>query len=168
MPRRIDYRSSSEHAADDVAAVMLDEEYLRARLEQLGGPGAALLEHHLDADGGHYRLRHGVDQAALPPFVSSLVAGGLVIDRTESLRRERPGRHSGDVQVRIPGAPATAAGTLLLQDAGGRSELVVSAEVEVKVPFLGGRIETVIAEQVQQLLAAETRFTLDWLARKGA
>src|SRR5687768_5767504 len=103
MPRRIDYRSTSEYAADDVAVVMLDEEYLRARLVQLGGPGAALLEHRLDDGGGRYRIRHGVDQAAMPPFVSSLVSGNLVIDRTEALRRRSPGEYAGDVQVRIPG-----------------------------------------------------------------
>jgi hypothetical protein len=168
MPRRIDYRSTSEYAADDVAAVMLDEEYLRARLEKLGGPGAALLEHRVDEGGGRYRIRHGVDQAALPSFVATLVSGNLVIDRTEGLRRRAPGHYDGDVQVRIPGTPATAAGSLVLRDAGGHSEFLVTAEVTVKVPFLGGRIESVIAEQVQLLLGAETAFTLDWLARSGA
>lgn len=168
MPRRIDYRSSSEHAADEVAAVMLDEEYLRARLVQLGGPGAALLEHRRDDGGGHYRIRHGVDQAALPPFVATLVSGNLVIDRTEVLRRRSVGEYGGDVQVRIPGTPATAAGSLVLRDAGGRSEFVVRAEVTVNVPFLGGKIESVIAEQVQLLLGAETAFTHQWLARKNA
>jgi hypothetical protein len=164
MPRRIDYRSTSEYAADDVAAVMLDEEYLRARLVRLGGPGAALLEHRLDDAGGVYRIRHGVDQAALPPFVSSLVSGNLVIDRTEGLRRRAVGDYTGDVQVRIPGTPATAAGALVLRDVGGRSEFVVTAEVTVQVPFLGGKIESVIAEQVKVLLGAETAFTLEWLA----
>lgn len=165
MSRRIDYRSSSGYPADDVAAVMLDEEYLRARLVKLGGPGAALLEHRLDADGGQYRIRHGVDQAALPSFVAALVSGNLVIDRTEGLHRRAPGQHGGDVQVRIPGTPASATGSLLLRDTGAGSELHVTADVTVQVPFLGGKIESVIAEQVQQLLAAETAFTLDWLAR---
>ena len=168
MPRRIDYRSSSEYAADDVAAVMLDEEYLRARLVQLGGPGAALLEHRLDDAGGRYRIRHGVDEAVLPSFVRTLVSGNLIVERTEGMRRQGAGRWGGEVQVRIPGAPVAAGGALLLQDAGGGSELAVRADVTAKVPFLGGRIETVIAEQVQVLLAAETRFTLDWLARKTA
>lgn len=168
MPRRIDYRSSSEYAADDVAAVMLDEEYLRARLEKLGGPGAALLEHRVDEGGGRYRIRHGVDQAALPSFVATLVSGNLVIDRTEGLRREAPGRYAGEVAVRIPGTPATAGGGIRLADTGAGSELHVTADVTVQVPFLGGKIEKVIAEQVQLLLAAETAFTLDWLSRKRA
>jgi hypothetical protein len=165
MPRQIDYRSSSTYPADDVAAVMLDRGYLEARLEQLGGPGAAVKEHTADAAGGRYRIRHGVDQAALPSVVSSLVTGNLVIDRTETLRREAPGRWAGEVDVRIPGTPASAAGTLRLADTASGSELVIHADVTVKIPFLGGKIETVIADQVHALLVAETAFTLDWLAR---
>jgi hypothetical protein len=166
MSRQIDYRSSSQHSADDVAAVMLDEEYLRARLVQLGGPGARMLAHEATADGGQYTIRHGVDEAALPSVVSSLVSGNLVIQRTESLRRGAPGRWAGDVDVQIPGTPASAVGSLALHDAGPGSVLVVHADVTVKVPFLGGKIEAVIADQVQQLLAAETAFTLEWLAGK--
>ncbi len=165
MPRQIDYRSSSQYAADDVAAVMLDREYLEARLVQLGGPGAAVKEHAADEAGGRYRIRHGVDQAALPSIVSSLVTGNLIIDRTETLRREAPGRWAGEVDVRIPGTPATAAGSLRLEDTGSGSVLIVRADVTVKIPFLGGKIESVIAEQVQELLVAETAFTLEWLAR---
>lgn len=164
MSRQIDYRSSSQHRADDVAAVMLDEEYLRARLTRLGGPGAKVLAHEATADGGRYTIRHGVDQAALPSIVSSLVSGNLVIQRTESLHRRSPGEWAGEVDVQIPGTPASAAGTLRLHDTATGSELVVHADVTVKVPFLGGKIEAVIADQVQQLLAAETAFTLEWLA----
>lgn len=168
MSRQIDYRSASPYRADDLAAVMVDREYLEQRLRTLGGPGAALREHTVDADGGRYRIRHGVDQAALPPFVGSLVSGNLIIERTESLRRTAPGRYTGDVDVRIPGTPATSTGTMTLRDDGGGSELIVRATVVVKVPFLGGRIEAVIAKQVQQLLAAEAAFTIEWLARKKA
>jgi hypothetical protein len=164
MSRRIDHRSSPERPADDVAAVMLDEEYLRARLVQLGGPGAALLEHQADATGGRYRIRQGVDAALLPAVVSTLVSGNLVIERTESLRRLGGGQWGGDVRVAIPGTPASAAGSLDLRDAGTGSELIISADVRVDVPFFGGRIEGFVAEQVQLLLAAETAFTMRWLA----
>ena len=55
-----------------------------------------------------------------------------------------------------------------LADTAAGSELVIRADVVVRVPLLGGKIEAVIADQVQQLLAAETAFTLEWLARKHA
>jgi hypothetical protein len=169
MPHRIDYSHTSPHPADAVAAAMVDEEFLRARLAQLGGPGAALLDHHLDdGGGGRYRLRQGVDRAMLPSFVSSLVSGDLVIERSETLRREAAGRYGGAVDVRIPGAPVTANGSMQVADAGGGSRLQIRADVSVPVPFLGGRIERSIGEAVEMLLAAETRFTSEWLAREQA
>jgi hypothetical protein len=49
---------------------------------------------------------------------------------------------------------------------GGDSELLVRADVTVEVPLIGAKIEGVVAEQVEKLLAAETAFTLQWLAQR--
>lgn len=169
MSRRIDYRSSSPRPADEFAAAVLDEAYLRARLERIGGPGAQLVEHTADGDGGRYRLRHGIDRAALPSVVASLVSGNLVIERTESLRRVSDGHWAGQVDVRVPGTPAAATGTIRVDDGpGGGCTQEIGADVTVTVPLFGGQIESVIAEQVRTLLEAETAFTEDWLAKRPA
>jgi hypothetical protein len=163
MPRPIDYRSSSPYTAEQVFAAMSDPEFLRARLLKLGGPGAALVE-HTTADGGvRYTLRHGLDNDVLPPMMKSLVGGDVVIERTESVR-PAAGGYRGEVDVRVPGAPVVADGTMALRDASGGSVFSVRAQVTVRVPLLGGRIEAVIAEQVQRLLEAETDFTRQWLS----
>lgn len=166
MARSMDYRATSKHAADDVYATMVDKDYLTARLEKLGGRGARLLEHHADADGGRYTLRHGLAAGDLPPVVAALLPGNIVIERTETLRREEAGRYAGDVSVVVHGTPATAGGWMRLVDlpAGG-SELRVHADVTVQVPFVGGKIEAIIADQISKLLDAETTFTLTWLSR---
>lgn len=166
MPRSLDYRSTLQHSADEVYATMVDPDYLRARLDRLGGPGAELLEHRADADGARYRLRHGLSSADLPPLITALMPGDLVIERTETLVRKDVGRYAGNVSVDIRGIPASAASRLSLADrASGGSELDVHADVTVNVFLIGGRIEAVIAEQVKKLLAAETAFILDWLGR---
>jgi hypothetical protein len=167
MARTIDYRSTSQYPADEVYAVMVDPEYLRARLRQLGGPGAELVEHRADADSARYRLRHGLGAADLPPIVTTLVGGDLVIERTEEITREDAGRYTGNVSVTVHGTPATAAGVMRLTDRDGAgSDFAVRADVTVKVPLFGGKIEGVMADQVRTLLAAETAFTLEWLDRK--
>ena len=51
-----------------------------------------------------------------------------------------------------------------LGDTGGGSELVIDVQVTVKVPIVGGKVEEAVAEQVRNLLAAETEFTLSQLA----
>ncbi len=143
---------------------MVDPEYLRARLSAMGGPGADLLEHTADAQGARYRLKHGVSARNLPPIATSMVRGDLVIERTESLAREGSGQYSGDVAVTIRGMSASAAGRMRLIDQDGSgSEFAVRANVTVKVPLIGGKIEGVVAEQVRKLLAAEAEFTTWWI-----
>ena len=58
----IDFRSTLAFPAEKVFATMVDEEYLRARLRELGGPGSELLEHQASPDGARYRLRQGLSQ----------------------------------------------------------------------------------------------------------
>jgi Protein of unknown function (DUF2505). len=166
MARQIDYRSTSEYPADEVYATMVDPDYLRARLEQIGGKGAALLEHHADAEGAKYRLRHGLDAKHLPSVVRSVLPGDLVIERVESWTQQSAGRYAGEVEVIIRGTPASAVGGMRLRDTDGTaSELLVRADVTVRVPLIGGKIEAVVAEQVQNLLKAETAFTRTWLSK---
>lgn len=164
MARSIDYRSSSQYSAADVYATMTDPEYIKARLEQIGGPGAALLDHSADADSARYTVRHGLASRDMPSIVRNALPGDIVIERAERWSRRAPGHYTGDVDVTIRGTPASADGGMRLQDlAAGGSELVVRAEATVRVPLIGGKIEGVIADQVRQLLAAETAFTLEWL-----
>ena len=85
MSRQFDYRSTWPYPADEVYAAMVDPDYLRARLARIGGPGAALLEHHVDPDGVHYRLRHGLDPKDMPAVIRTVLPGDITIER-EGLR----------------------------------------------------------------------------------
>lgn len=163
MARQIDFRSPLQHPAETVYASMADAEYLRARLQRLGGPGAELLEHRADPTGARYRLRQGLDKSVLPPLVQNILPGNLVIERTETIRPVGPGHYEGTVDVQVPGAPVTAAGRMQLRDVPGGSEFAVQADVTVHLPLIGGRIEETVVEQVRNLLVAETEFTREWL-----
>jgi hypothetical protein len=163
MARSVDYRTSLAYPADQVFAAMTDEEYLRARLRELGGPGSALLEHEAGPNGARYRLRQGLAASDLPPIVGKVMNGDLAIERTETLRRTSQGGYAGDVDVAIANAPASATGTMTLADEGTGSRFAVRSDVRVKVPFIGGTIEELVAGQVRRLLEAETEFTVRWL-----
>ena len=164
MARSIDYRSTLAFPAEKVFATMTDEEYLRARLRELGGPGSELLEHEATPESARYRLKQGLSEKDLPPIVGKVMQGDLAIQRTETLRKSVEGAYGGDVDVAISGVPASASGTMRLADNGSGSDFEVRADVEVKVPLFGGKIEEIVAGQVRRLLEAETAFTARWLA----
>jgi uncharacterized protein DUF2505 len=45
------------------------------------------------------------------------------------------------------------------------SEFLVEGVVQVNIPLLGGKLESLFASKVRKLLADEHRFTTDWLSR---
>jgi Protein of unknown function (DUF2505) len=167
MSRQSEYRSTSQHAAERLFTTMVDADFLRERLAKIGGKDAALLEHTADAYSARFRLRQGLDSRDLPSIVRNLMAGDVVIERTETWTPSGPGAYRGGAQVLIKGTPAAATGSMSLQDAGSGSELVVRTDVTVQVPIIGGKIESVVADKVKELLALETEFMLAHIARQG-
>jgi hypothetical protein len=167
MPRQVDHRSTLRYPADQVYAAIVDPEYLRARLGQIGGPRAEVLDHSADAQGAHYRLRHGLDAKDMPAMLRGVLPGDISVERAESWKRVEPGRYDGETQVTVPGAPASAAGGMRLHGTDGAgSELRVRLDVTVNVPLLGSTIEGFVAGQVEHLLGMESQFMQEWLARK--
>ncbi|MFR9730342.1 DUF2505 domain-containing protein [Saccharopolyspora sp. MS10] len=170
MGRRIEHRSTSEWPASQVHAALIDIAYLRERLAELGGSRHELVEHAVDGSAVRFQVRQGVRRSSLPPVARTVAgAGDLVIDRSESWRCEQDGVYSGEIAAEVAGAPCTIAGSMWLRDldgVAGASELVVEGQVRVNVPFVGGKLEDLVADQVQKLLAAEERFTTEWLARE--
>jgi hypothetical protein len=167
MGSQIDYRCQWAFPADAVHAVMTDAEFLRARLAQMGGPGAALVEHTADEAGVRFTIRHGLAGEDLPAMVRGMLPDPLIIERTENWQRVDAGGYGGETSVTIRSTPASAAGAMRLRDvAEGGSEFLVRATVTVNVPLFGARVEAIVAEQVQNLLAAEAKFTEGWLAKR--
>lgn len=172
MARRIEHRSTSEWPAARVYEALIDIDYLTDRLAEIGGSNAALLQHVAIEDGARFQVRQGVHADALPSVARTVVGDDLKIDRSESWRREEDGHYTGEIAAEIAGAPCSITGSMWLRDlaepAGSAvSEFVVSGSVRVNVPFLGGKLEDLIVDQVQKLLSEEENFTTEWLARRG-
>lgn len=174
MSRQFDYRTDAEVAAARMFAATVDADCIRARLAELGGPNAALLEHRADADSARFRVRHGLNTDDLPPAVRGFVPGAIEIDRLETWTRSGEGTYDAHADVDVRATPASATATMRLADknpgtAGDTgtegSTFHVHTDVTVRVPLLGGRIEESVGGQINQLLALETAFILDWAKR---
>ena len=69
-----------------------------------------------------------------------------------------------DLTVTIPGKPGHMSGTIVLKgDDAGTTE-TVNVEVKVKIPLVGGKIESFIADLLLHALKAENKVGRDWLA----
>jgi hypothetical protein len=169
MARRIDHRTRSRWDAKTVYSTLVDQAYLTERLRVLGGKSGQLTEHQVQPGGAAtIKMRHGVAAENLPAAVRTLLGGDLMIDRTETWQPDGSGGYTGRVSVTIPSMPGELGGTQHLTDSGDGSELVLDGSVSIPIPFVGGRIEETVAEQIKQLLDSEHRFTEEWLDKHQA
>ncbi|MCX2948079.1 DUF2505 domain-containing protein [Lentzea sp. NEAU-D7] len=162
MARRIEHHTTSPHSAEKVFGAMVDETYLRDRLAAIGGKDAQLVTYSSTGEKTSYQLKQGVPAEHVPSAVRAALGGDLVIQRTETWAAG-----AGTVEVAVNGVPGRLEGSFTVLDNGSGSKLTLSGEVKVSIPFLGGKIEKLIAEQVAVLLDKESEFTSQWLASRG-
>lgn len=164
MPTRFEHRAGFSVPAATVYATLVDRTFLDERLRAIGGKGATVVEHTAAGDGVTFRLRQGMDAQKLPGAVRAIVNGDLIVDREERWQADG----TGTAKVTIAGVPGEIRSQTRLADRAGGSEQVVTAEVKVSIPLVGGKIEGMIAQQVGKLLAAEAEFAGKWLAGHGS
>jgi hypothetical protein len=162
MARRIEHHTTSPHSAEKVFGAMVDETYLRDRLAAIGGKDAQLVTYSSTGEKTSYQLKQGVPAEHVPSAVKAALGGDLVIQRTETWAAG-----AGTVEVAVNGVPGRLEGSFTILDNGSGAKVTLSGEVKVSIPFLGGKIEKLIAEQVAVLLDKESEFTSQWLASRG-
>lgn len=161
MPTRFEHRATFAASPDTVYSTLVDEAFLTARLRDVGGKNSALLDRRTRDDGVDIAFRQGVEGRLLPGAVRSILSGDLVVEREERWRgREAAGRAT------VNGVPAEIRYLTTVTAKGDGTDLLVSAEVRVSIPLLGGKIETMVAEQVTKLLASEAEYAEKWLAER--
>lgn len=154
-------------APDAVIEKFADRAFLDGRLQAAGGldPSVTQLE---SAGSGAERtvtivLQQSIPASALPSMVATLMPGDPVTVRTEKWRATADG-YIADFDVVIKGAPASLQGTMSLAPTAAGSTLSVDGAASVPIPLFGGKIESVIVEQVEKLLQAEEIYTQSQLA----
>jgi hypothetical protein len=164
MARSIEHRSSFSFPAEQVYATVTDEDYLRQRLSEIGGVDSELVSR--TADNGTVRIvmRQGIDPDDLPGIVKRVVPDGVLIERSESWTAEGGGPpYTATMEASVRGIKGTVSGTTKIADSGQGSEQTTTGEVDIDIPLVGGKIESVIAEQLRELLEVEAQFTKRWL-----
>ena len=163
MGSPIDHTANYSSPPAAVHTAFVDPQYWQTRLREVGGPGAAVER----ADTGDGTIELDLHQAIpaehLPSMVTSLRPGDLVIRRHEAWGAFADGRAEGRFSAHVDGMPGEVTGGMTLIADGAGSSVVIEGTVEVKIPFLGSKIEGMIVEQLVELFDAERTFTEQWL-----
>jgi hypothetical protein len=151
-----------------VHQTLADEHYWLARLADSGADAAVLDSLVVGPDGGiAVATTQVLRRDRLPGIVTQFHKADLRIERRENWSPVTGGRATATVTGNIPGAPVKLDGDAVLASKGHGAQLTFRGTVEVRVPLVGGKIESFVSSQLVALLIAEQRFTALWLAENA-
>lgn len=166
LERSLDYATSPAalHAA------FTDDAYWPARVAAVGGEGARIEELDVTGDGATRSVRvlvvHVIGEDKLPPVVTAIRPGGLEIHRREEWGPFDGARCEGRFSADIQGVPAQLSGTAVLEGGGEQSRITANGEATVSIPFVASKVESLVIENLQELMESEREFTLQWIAER--
>jgi len=73
----------------------------------------------------------------------------------------------GETSVAHQGSPISGAGTVLVTPTEQGSQLKCEATVEVRVPLIGGKIESMVSRSLAQNVSAVQDFTAEWIKEQA-
>ena len=171
MPRSFDLSADYDGSVEVVHRAFTDASYWRARLAGSGVDVATLESMRVGGEFGGddtvevitLQVIHG---HKLPGMVTQLHRGDLCIRREETWGPVNDGAAQGSVVGSIVDAPVNLSGAALLSPIAGTggARLKFRATVQVSVPIIGGKLENIIGSRLAEVVAAEQRFTTEWIA----
>ena len=173
MPRSFDLSADYDGSVEEVHRAFTDVSYWRARLAESGVDVATLESMRVGGESGNEDTVEVVTLQVihshkLPGMVTQLHRGDLCIRREETWGPVADGAAKGSVVGSIVDAPVNLSGAALLSPitATGGARLKFRATVQVSVPIIGGKLENIIGTRLAEVVAAEQRFTTEWIASK--
>jgi hypothetical protein len=168
VPRSFDLKVESSSGVEQFRRAFSNEHYWLARLAPNDSGTATLDSLIIDPDGTvNVTTTISLVRDRLPRLVSQMHRGDLEMVHNETWGRSDGGHLHGEVSAAVPGAPLSAHGTVLLTPAPNGSRLTFAATVAIKVPLIGGALESFVGRQLTDGLIDMQRFTTEWIAENG-
>ena len=156
MSTKITMQLTYDASAEAVASMLGDQSFREAVLErQHVTRGSATI------DGGEVILEQVRSSGDLPSLVQKFVGDEIVIVQKETWTSPT----SADVTLSIPGKPGEAAGTFTLTETGGTTTELIDLDLSVRIPLVGGKVESLVAGLVREAFDREHKVGVEWLAR---
>ncbi len=173
MPRSFDLSADYDGSVEEVHQAFTDVSYWQARLAESGVDVATLESMRIGGESGDDVVEvvtlQVIHSHKLPGMVTQLHRGDLCIRREETWGPVTGGAANGSVVGSIVDAPVNLAGAALLSPIAGTggARLEFRATVHVRVPIIGGKLENIIGTRLAEVVAAEQRFTTEWIANRA-
>lgn len=136
----------------EVREMLLDADF---REEVARRAGAVEVEVTVDRDGERTVARIETRQptTGMPAIATKFLGDQLAVRQEE--RWHSP--DGGDLEITIPGQPGRVDGTVRLAERAGVTVQTVEADIAVRIPLIGGKVEKLIGSVVGQVLQLQAQ-----------
>ncbi|MDT5086288.1 MAG: hypothetical protein QOJ61_3331 [Mycobacterium sp.] len=164
MPSSFDVSVDSPASVEQILAAFGVADYWQARLGALDDGAGTLDVLTVGADNTvDVGFTVSLLRDRLPEVITRFQRSELALVHHQKWSRLRGDRVRGEVRVDVSGAPVTALGQALLAPAQYGSRLTMTTTVAVKIPVVGGAIESAIASRVGEDINKYHHFTGEWI-----
>ncbi|WP_157561455.1 DUF2505 domain-containing protein [Mycobacterium sp. E802] len=155
--------------AETVYAAYASDDYWQAlmdRYDELTPGKSDITEFSSDERGIEVEFRQVLPRAELPPIVRSVIPLDLAITRRQSFGPFDQGGVNGRYTASVSRAPGRLDGRYALTDLTAGSRLQVDSRCKVPMPLVGGKLEDLVLQSVNDVLTIEGAFTAGWIAEQ--
>jgi hypothetical protein len=146
---------------EQVYAMLTDPTYARERAEQTGSLTVDVRAETTPA--GPILTVDRELPAEVPSYAKSLVPGRITVTETQHWSALVDDR-AGATFTASFNAPVNVAGEIELQPMSAGTVVNTTATITAKLPFIGGKLESLVREQLERYLAAEVAIGTRWLS----
>ncbi len=148
---------------DAVLALLRDRDATVAKYESMGHRNVEVIDLS-ETDAKLHVATSRVVDVEIPGFAKKFLKPTNTMTQTDEWSPEGDGSWDGHFEVEVKGAPIHLGGTMHLRPEGDKCSHDVTIRVDVKVPFVGGKIaEWAGKNDVRRTLDAEFAFNDAWL-----
>jgi hypothetical protein len=151
-----------ERPPADVFAMLVDEDYVRARAEATGGTDVEAAVRGVD-DTVEVTNARSVP-ADVPAFARSMVGDSIRIAETHIWGPDADGHREGTFEATFGTVPVSVRGRLRLVPDGAGSTVLLEGHIKASVPLVGRKVEQLVHDQVAAALVIEQELGSSWLA----
>ncbi len=164
MAKTLTHVAEFPYSTEEVFQTGIRKDYIEAKAPALGHEDAELLELEDGPDGGRARARYTIE-TDLPSWAKKMLPARSTITESHSWPgRGSDGGRSYAFTADVANVPVEIRGSVRILSTGPsscRSEARV--EVKASLPLVGGKLEDLVAGDLQRTMEGEATFMREWL-----
>lgn len=167
MSKSFDISVESSVSVQQIHAAYCERDYWLARLEPHSDT-IELRDFDVDASGTvRATVVQDLRNAVLPPPFGKLYPRGLELVQRETWTVDRGVAVRGEVNVKAHGAPGSGRSVVVITPSRDGQCLECSGTIQVKVPLVGRKLESLLGRQTMEQVPETLRFITEWIQERA-